>query len=160
MTPQEKQNARAINQAAAAQRTAARQAAMTARKVATELRVAANKQRIEDRKGAACDRSYQKCLKSLPAMRQQLRNNCIANPGGPQCNAISQGRYPVCAPCEGAYANCGPLFSSCVEDLLPVRIAEMHARCAMNPGGQDCMNIASWNFPYCPNCGENGWGES
>jgi len=161
MTPQEKQNARAINQAAAAERRAARQAEMTTRKVATEARVAAR----EERKDERAESDFQKCVqKTLPAAIQSMRDDCIKNPGGPSCKSMLQGNYPVCVsvsqlrgkPPTKEETDCVSRYISCKEELLPKQISAQAARCAANPGGQDCKDIAAKRYPRCASCGESG----
>ena len=159
MTPQEKQNARVANQAAAAGRVTARQGQMATRKTAQEERV--NKR--EELKDTRAEKTFQRCIKlALPAAIKWLRDDCIANPGGQSCNQMAQGNYPVCVsvnqlrgkPPTQAELDCGAAYLSCKENLLPQLISEQAGRCAANPAGQDCKDIAAKKFPRCASCGE------
>ena len=142
-----------------AARIAARQAEMAARLAAREARVAAR----EEKKDERAETAFRKCVqKTLPAVRQQMRDNCIANPGGQACKDLLQGKYPRCLPVSYLRGkpptpeeiSCGANHSSCLENLLPKFISEQAARCEADPAGQDCKDIALKRYMRCAECGE------
>jgi hypothetical protein len=169
MTPQEKQAKRAARQAAREEIVAARairQAAREERVAAREEKKAAKEERVaerEERRDERAGRDFQKCVeKTLPAAIQSMRDDCIKNPGGPSCKSMLQGNYPVCAPVSylrgkpptKEETDCMGRYLSCKEESMPKEISAQAARCAANPGGQDCKDIAAKRFPRCASCGE------
>ena len=152
---EERRVAREEGQAAKEERRVAREE----KKAVKEERVAAREERRDERAG----RDFQKCVqKALPAAIQSMRDACIKNPGGPSCKAMLDGNYPVCVsvsylrgkPPTKAELDCGAAYLSCKEDLLPNLISQQAARCAANPAGQDCKDIALKLYPRCASCGE------
>jgi hypothetical protein len=162
MKYQERQAARAAKQTAREERQATRGEKVAAR----EEKVAAREEKVaarEERKDERAERDFQKCVKTtLPQAIESMRNDCIKNPGGQSCKSMLQGNYPVCAPVSylrgkpptKEETDCISSYMLCKENLLQKTISDQAARCAANPDGQDCKDIAAKRFPRCASCGE------
>jgi len=169
MTPQEKQAQRETRQAAKVERqarSAERQAERAAKQAEKEARIAAREEKkaeLDEKRDERAERDFQKCVQNtLPAAIQQMRDNCIKDPGAPSCKAMLDGNYPICVPVSylrgkpptKAELDCGAAYLDCKENFLKKLISQQAADCAANPGGQACKDIAAKRYPRCASCGE------